>query len=153
DAVAATIAHEVRQPLTAMITSADAGFRFLDRVTPNLERAKEAFKRIATDGHRAGAVVESIRANFKAEDRTTTQLDINELIEEALALGRGDLQRHRISVRAEAARQLPAVQGNRVQLQQVLLNLMMNAIDAMAAARDEHRVLVVRSEAQDPQNV
>ena len=65
DAVAASIAHEIKQPLTAMITSADAGFRFLDRSTPNLERAKEAFKRIATDGHRAGEVVESIRANFK----------------------------------------------------------------------------------------
>ncbi|MBC7817698.1 MAG: MASE4 domain-containing protein, partial [Planctomycetaceae bacterium] len=65
DAVAATIAHEVRQPLTAMITSADAGLRFLDRSMPNLDRAKEAFRRIVTDGHRAGAVVENIRANFK----------------------------------------------------------------------------------------
>ena len=70
DAVAASIAHEVRQPLTAMITSADAGFRFLDRSTPNLDRAKEAFKRIATDGHRAGEVVESIRTHFKTDDRT-----------------------------------------------------------------------------------
>ena len=87
DAVAASIAHEVKQPLTAMITSADAGFRFLDRSTPNLDRAKEAFKRIATDGHRAGVVVESIRANFKTDDRTRTSLDVNELIEEALIPG------------------------------------------------------------------
>ena len=82
DAVAATISHEVTQPLTAMITSADAGFRFLDRSTPNLDRAKEAFKRIAADGHRAGAVVESIRANFRNDVRTRTSLDVNELIRE-----------------------------------------------------------------------
>ena len=101
DAVAATIAHEVRQPLTAMVTSADAGLRFLDRSTPNLDRAKEAFKRIAADGHRAGAVVESIRANFKNDARNRTSLDVNELIQEALALERGDLQKHRILVQAE----------------------------------------------------
>ena len=70
DAVAASIAHEVKQPLTAMVTSADAGFRFLDRSTPNLDRAKEAFKLIAADGHRAGEVVENIRANFRSDVRT-----------------------------------------------------------------------------------
>ena len=80
DAVAASIAHEIKQPLTAMITSADAGFRFLDRSTPNLDKAKQALKRIATDGHRAGDLVESIRANFKNDDRTRTSLDVNELI-------------------------------------------------------------------------
>src|SRR4029077_319818 len=67
DAVAASIAHEVKQPLTSMVTSADAGLRFLDRSTPNLDRAKEAFKLIAADGHRAGEVVESIRANFRSD--------------------------------------------------------------------------------------
>ena len=101
DAVAATIAHEVRQPLTAMVTSADAGLRFLDRSTPNLDRAKEAFKLIAADGHRAGAVVGSIRANFKKDVRKRTSLDVNELIQEALALERSDLQKHRILVQAE----------------------------------------------------
>ena len=69
DAVAATIAHEVRQPLTAMITTADAGFRFLDRSVPDLDKAKEAFRRIAADGHRAGALIGSIRANFKSDVR------------------------------------------------------------------------------------
>ena len=141
DAVAASIAHEVKQPLTAMVTSADAGFRFLDRSTPNLDRAKEAFKLIAADGHRAGEVVESIRANFRGDVRTRTSLDVNELIREALALERGDLEKHRILVQAEPNEQLPEVRGNRVQLQQVLLNLITNAIDAMAA-KDEPRVLM-----------
>ena len=146
DAVAATIAHEVRQPLTAIVTSADAGFRFLDRAVPNLDRAKESLKRIATDGHRAGEVVANIRANFKSDDRTRIALDVNEIIQEVLALERGDLQRHRILIQADLAGQLPTIRGNRVQLQQVLLNLITNAIDAMAV-NDEPRVLRVRSEA------
>jgi signal transduction histidine kinase len=148
DAVAASIAHEVKQPLTAMITSADAGFRFLDRSTPNLDRAKEAFKRIATDGHRAGVVVEGIRAHFKTDDRTRTSLDVNELIEEALTLERGDLQKHRILVQAETAGHLPEVRGNRSQLQQVLINLITNAIDSMAVKEDP-RMLCVKSEAYE----
>jgi signal transduction histidine kinase len=152
DAVAASIAHEVKQPLTAMVTSADAGFRFLDRSTPNLDRAKEAFKRIATDGHRAGEVVESIRANFKTDGLTRVSLDVNELIHEALTLERSDLQKHRISVQANTAQQLPEVRGNRIQLQQVLINLITNAIDSMAA-RDEPRVLCVKSEAYERDGV
>jgi signal transduction histidine kinase len=145
DAVAASIAHEVRQPLTAMVTTADAGLRFLDRSIPNLDRAKEAFKRIVADGHRAGEVVGSIRANFRNDVRTRTSLDINELIREVLTLERGDLQRHGILVQAEPNEQLPDVQGNRIQLQQVLVNLITNAIHAMAA-KDEPRVLSVKSE-------
>ena len=152
DAVAASIAHEVRQPLTAMITSADAGFRFLDRSPPNLARAMEAFKRIATDGHRAGAVVEGIRAHFRTDDLTRTSLDVNQLIEEALSLEHGDLQKHRIVVQAETAGRLPEVRGNRVQLQQVLINLITNAIDAMAA-NDHPRVLCVKSEVYERDGV
>jgi signal transduction histidine kinase len=152
DAVAASIVHEVKQPLTAMITSADAGFRFLDRSTPNLDRAKEAFRRITTDGHRAGEVVESIRANFKTDGLTRTSLDVNALIDEALLLERDDLQRHRILVQAETAPQLPEVRGNRIQLQQVLVNLISNAIDSMAA-KDEARLLCVKSEAYEHDGV
>ncbi len=145
DAVAATVAHEVRQPLTAIVTTADAGLRFLDRSTPNLERAIEAFKRIVADGHRAGAVVESIRTNFRNDVQVRTSVDVNELIQEALALERGDLQKYQILVQAEPHNALPAVRGNRVQLQQVLLNLIMNAVDAMAS-KDEPRILRVKSE-------
>ena len=152
DAVAATIAHEVKQPLTSMITSATAGFRFLDRSIPNLDRAKQAFKQIVDDGHRAGDVVGSIRMMFRNDARTRTSLDVNELIREALALERGDLQKHQILVQAEPNRQLPEVQGDRVQLQQVLLNLITNAIDAMAA-KEEPRVLRVTSEAHEDDSV
>ena len=152
DAVAASIAHEVRQPLTAMVTSADAGLRFLDRAAPNLDKAKEAFRNIAADGHRAGAVVASLRANFKTDVRERTAIDIDELIEEAIALGYGDLQQHGVLVRAEASRQMRGIMGNRVQLQQVLVNLITNAIDSMSA-NDGPRILTVRSESDDADRV
>jgi signal transduction histidine kinase len=152
DAVAASIAHEIRQPLTAMVTTADAGLRFLDRPAPNLEKSKEAFRRIVADGHRAGTVIASIRAHFKTDAQDWTPLDINELIREALALGRGELQQHRIVVQAETGKQLPLVRGHRVQLQQVVLNLIVNAIDAMAV-KDEPRILSVRSEVYEADRV
>jgi signal transduction histidine kinase len=148
DAVTATIAHEVKQPLSAMITNADAGLRWLDRSVPDLDEAKVAFKQIAADGRRAGAVIGSIRAMFKRDDRGRISLDIKELIGEALALARGDLQKHRILVHTEADVQLPQVIGDRIQLQQVLLNLITNAIDSMAG-EDGPRVLSVKSEVHD----
>jgi signal transduction histidine kinase len=152
DAVAATIAHEVTQPVTAMVTSADAGLRFLDRSMPNLDKAKEAFERIVADGHRAGAVIRNIRATFKNDAPDKVSLDMNELIQEVLALTRGDLLKHRVLVQAEPTRSLPAVRGDRVQLQQVLLNLITNAIDAMAA-REEPRVLCVKCGAHEQAGV
>jgi signal transduction histidine kinase len=145
DAVAASIAHEIRQPLTAMVTTADAGLRFIDRPAPDLDKAREAFRRIVADGHRAGEVVGSIRANFKSDPRDRTPLDLDQLIQEALALTRGELHKHRVLVQAERSGQPRAIRGDRVQLQQVLLNLIMNAVDAMAG-KDEPRVLSVRSE-------
>jgi signal transduction histidine kinase len=117
-------------------------------VTPDLDQAKASFKLIVADGHRAGAVIESIRAIFKKDARNRTLLDINDLIGEALALTRGDLQRHRILLQAEPNAQVPQVRGDRIQLQQVLLNLITNAIDSMAA-KDGARVLCVRSEVHD----
>jgi signal transduction histidine kinase len=151
DAVAATIAHEVKQPLTGMITNADAGLRWLDRSTPALDRAKAAFEQIVADGHRAGAVIESVRAIFKRDTGKRTSLDINELIGEALVLARGDLQRHRILVEIEKV-EVPQVRGDRIQLQQVLLNLITNAIDSMAD-KDGPRVLCVRSEVREGASV
>lgn len=148
DAIAATVAHEVRQPLTAIVTTADAGLRFLDRSLPNLDRAKEAFKRIASDGHRAGEIVENIRTNLRMEESNRTSLDVNELIREALDLESGDIQKFRIAVQAELGEGLPEVRANQVQLRQVILNLIMNAIDAMAS-NDGPRILRVRSGSHD----
>jgi len=148
DAVAATIAHEVKQPLAAMITRSDTGLRWLDRAVPDLDKAKAALKQIAADGHRAGAVIESIRATFRKDARVRIPLDINSLIDEALALLQDDLQRHRISVKAERSPRLLRVLGDRVQLHQVLLNLITNAIEAMATV-DGPRVLVVGSDVRD----
>jgi C4-dicarboxylate-specific signal transduction histidine kinase len=147
DAVAATIAHEVKQPLSGMITNADAGLRWLDRPMPDLDEAKAAFKQIVADGHRAGAVIGSIRTIFKRDTRSRTSLDINDLIGEALVLLRGDLQKHRILVQTEADAQLPQVVGDRIQLQQVLLNLITNAIESMVD-EDGPRILAVKCEVQ-----
>ena len=146
DAVAAAIAHEVRQPLSAIVTSANAGLRFLDRSAPALDKAMESLRRIAADGHRADKVIEGVRATFKNSVREKRPVDVNEIIQETLAFGQDDLRKHKISVQLAPTVQLPAVHGDRVQLQQVLLNLMANAIHAMAT-KDEPRVLSVRSEA------
>jgi signal transduction histidine kinase len=145
DAVAATIAHEVKQPLSAMVTNADAVLRWLDRATPDLDEAKAAIKQVVADGRRAAAVIERVRATLKGGGLNKTAFDFNGLVGDTLALVRSDLQKHRILVRIELNEQLPEVIGDRVQLQQVLLNLITNAVDSMAAT-DEPRVLCVKSD-------
>jgi signal transduction histidine kinase len=148
DAVAAAMAHEIKQPLSAMIMNADTAVRLLDRSMPDIDEAKAALKRIAANGHRSAAVIGSIRAMFKSDVRNRTSLDINELINEAISMLRSDLQKHRISVQTDTNRQVPQVTGDRIQLQQVLLNLIANAIDSMAG-EDERRILSVKSEVLD----
>lgn len=152
DAVAATIAHEIRQPLAGMITHADAGFRFLDRPMPDVDEAKQAFKYISADGHRAGAMIESIRTLFKNEQRNRGSVDLNDLFDETLAMLREDLEKHRIFVNTELYQNLPGVTGDRIQLQQVFVNLITNAIDSMANI-DGSRVLTAKSEILDDGNV
>ncbi|MBY3075572.1 two-component sensor histidine kinase [Rhizobium laguerreae] len=152
DAVAATVAHEVKQPLSGMITSADAGLRFLNRSSPDLEEAKEAFTQIVAGGHRAAAVIEGIRTIFKKEDRKRASLDLNDLIRETLALMRGDLVKHRILVRAVIDEQLPEITGDRTQLQQVLVILITNAIDSMIEVGGS-RVLSVESKMHEDGHV
>ncbi len=152
DAVAATIAHEFRQPLAAMITVADTGFRWLDRANPDFDKAKASFRQIAADGHRAEAVIESIRASLKQQDQNDSLLDVNDLIGKSLALMRDELRNHRVLVKAEPNLQLPPVMGDKTQLQQVLVNLVANAIDAMAV-EEGPRVLSISSEVRDGEQV
>jgi signal transduction histidine kinase len=146
-AVAATMAHELKQPLTAMITRSYAGLRYLDRAAPELDRATAGFRQIADDGHRAAAVIDRIRASFRNDARVRAPLDINTLIQEAIALLQDDLKSHRISVRVEPTEPLLPIMGDRIQLQEVLLNLITNAIEVMATV-DDPRVLAVSSDVQ-----
>jgi signal transduction histidine kinase len=145
DAVSASIAHEVNQPLSAIIATADAGLNWLTRAVPDLEEVKAALTHIAADGHRAGAIIGGIRAMFKQEVRARAPLDVNEIIRGVLAAVHDELARHRVSVQVELTDSLPWVNGDRVQLQQVLLNLTTNAIESMATT-DEARALGVTSE-------
>ena len=152
DAVSASMAHEIQQPLSAITMYANASLRWLDRAAPDLDEAKAALQRIVTSGHRAGTVIENIRAIFKRDGRTRTSLDVNNLIREALALVHDDLQTHRIAVQADYDQWFPRIEGNQVQLQQVLVNLITNAIDSMAT-EDGQRVLSLRSEVHDSGSV
>jgi len=148
DTIAASIAHEVQQPLSGMITSADAGLRFLNRSMPDLDEAKGAFEQIVADGHRAAAVIKSIRTLFKTQNQNRVTFDVNKLIEDTLALVQEDLQKHRITVERKLDEHLPQTTGDRTQLQQVVLNLMTNAIDSMAGISGS-RILSVQSGLDD----
>jgi signal transduction histidine kinase len=145
DAIAAAIAHEVKQPLAGMITSAEAGLRFLAHPEPNFGELTDALKQIAADGHRAGAVIGGLREMFRPDTRERISLDLNQLIEETLILVRAELSKHRIHLETKLDEDLPKVIGNRVQLQQVLINLVSNSIDAMAPV-NRLRILTVKSE-------
>jgi signal transduction histidine kinase len=150
DVVSASIAHEIKQPLSGIVTNADAGLRWLERSMP--DRVKATLEQIVADGHRAGSIIDGVRAIFKKDARNSTSLAINDLIGEALALVRDELQKHRVSVEVELNEQVPLVMGDRVQVQQVVLNLVTNAIDSMAA-KDGSRVLCVKSRIHDPSGV
>jgi signal transduction histidine kinase len=141
DAISATIAHEVRQPLTAMTTNANAGLRWLGREIPDLDEAKASLQRIVNDGHRAGAVIENIRTIFQKDSGHRTAIDISELVTETLEIVRSELRTHRVFASTKFAARLPRVNGDQTRLQQVLLNLIANAIDAMAAIQDRERIL------------
>jgi signal transduction histidine kinase len=149
----ASIAHEINQPLAAIVANANAGLRWLANAAPDLDETQAALKRIVSDGHRASEVIGSIRAIFKKDDQARTPLDVNELIREILALMHGQLETHQVWLRTELVEQLPHVAANRVQLQQVILNLAMNAVEAMAAVADRRRLLRICSETHNPSGV
>src|SRR5262249_36945154 len=139
---------EIKQPLSAMTMNANAGLRWLARAAPDIDEAKAALQRIVNNGHRAGAVIENIRKLFKRDARPRTSLDVNNLIRDALALVHDDVRTHRIAVQADSNQWFPRIEGNQVQLQQVLVNLITNAIDSMST-EDGERVLSLRSKVHD----
>jgi PAS domain S-box-containing protein len=147
----ATIAHEVSQPLTGLVSSGNACLRWLAADPPNLEAARRAVERIVNDGSRAGEVISRIRAMVRKSPPRRDQLNINDTIMEVIALIRSELQQNGISLRAELSNDLPLVLGDRIQLQQVILNLIVNAIEAMSGVGRLQRELLVAS-VQDGSN-
>lgn len=149
----ASIAHEVNQPLAAIVANGNAGLRWLSHATPDLDEARMALRRIVNDGHRAGQVIATIRSMSRKGSQEKARLDINDLIREVMALAQGEIQLHKLSVRADLTPGLPQVLADRVQLQQVFLNLIMNAAEAMDSVTDRARLLRVSSEMHDPASV
>ena len=144
--LAASIAHEIRQPLAAVVNNANAGLRWLNNQPPNLKQVRAALKRIVRDSERGGDVIGSIQGMLKKGEEERARLDINDLIREVMRLVQGELKNRGVSSRAELADDLPRVLADRIQLRQVILNLIMNAIEAMVSVSDRARVLRVRSE-------
>jgi PAS domain S-box-containing protein len=141
----ASIAHEVNQPLGAVVANAEACLRWLDRETPDLARARRSVEWVICDGNRASEVVRRVRALAKKADVEKTPLDINTVVSEVIALIQRELGSHQISLRTELTPALPMILGDRVQLQQVIINLVMNGIEAMQTVTDRPRELVIRS--------
>ncbi len=143
--LAASIAHEVSQPLAAIVTNAAACLRWLDRETPNLEEARGTVRSIINDGSRAGEVIQRVRALVNKTAGQKVPLHINEVVDEVITLVQHELFSHRVLLRLELAPALPLVLADRIQLQQVILNLIINGIEAMQAVTDRPRELVIRT--------
>jgi signal transduction histidine kinase len=147
--MAASIAHEINQPLAAIVNNANASLRWLGQEPPNVERASSVLERVVSDGGRASEVIGSIRSMLEKSGQERGQLDVNDLIREVMTFARADLKHHAISVRTELGKELPHVSAVRIQLQQVLLNLIANAAESMASIDERERVLTVRSQKAD----
>jgi C4-dicarboxylate-specific signal transduction histidine kinase len=139
----ATIAHEINQPLTAITLAASTARRWLALSEPNIEEVRGKLDQIENAGHRAGEIITSLRGMLKKETQARSPIDINNLVFTVLAIVRHELQEHQIELRTELDESLPSLEGDRVQLQQVVLNLVMNAIEAMQSVAP--RILSIRS--------
>jgi PAS domain S-box-containing protein len=151
--ITASIAHEINQPLTAVVMNSNACRRWLAADPPRIDEAREAAAHVIADAERAGKIVHGIRAIMKRDEWERHALEVNDMIRDALEAARSDLERKHVVVRAELSDDLPAVRGDRVQLQQVLMNLLVNAGDAMDDTPDGQRTLTVRSRGQDTGDV
>jgi PAS domain S-box-containing protein len=151
--MSASIAHEVNQPLAAIVNNAEATVRWLGHDVPNLEEARAAIGRVAKAAHRAGEVIRRVRDFSKKADPQMTQLEINEVVEEALSLVQHEALRHEVAIRFEPASGLPPVRGDRIQLQQVIVNLAVNGMEAMSTIRERERMLIVHTQADESDRV
>lgn len=142
----ASIAHEVNQPLAGIVTNASTILRMLTADPPNVDGAREAARRAIRDGNRASEVVTRLRALFSKKHALTESIDINEVTHEAITLFLSELQTNRAILQLELTHDLPPVRGDRVQLQQVILNLLRNALDAMTSVDDRRRELLIKTE-------
>jgi two-component system, NtrC family, sensor kinase len=144
--LSASMAHELKQPLAAIVTNANVATRWLNNPTPDFDEVRAALNRIVREGHRASHVIGSIRAMFKKDVEARTRVDVNEIIREVLALLQNDFAKKRVTVQPVLTTELPHVLADRIQLQQVILNLVVNAVEAMESVTDRQRILQVRSE-------
>ena len=151
--LAASIAHEINQPLTGVLANGNAGLQWLNRDKPDLDQARNALSCIVSDGTRAGEVIRGLRALAKKSGPELVQLDINDAVREVQALTRSELQRHGVTLHTDLSADDRPVFGDRVQLQQVLLNLIMNGIEAMRAVTERPKTLAITSEPVEPSGV
>jgi signal transduction histidine kinase len=149
----AAIAHEVNQPLAALVTNAAAGLRWLAAQPPDMEEARQALGRIVKDGNRAGEVIGRIRALVKKAPPQKDWLDINEVILEVVSLTSSEVHKNGISLQTQLSNDLSPIQGDRIQLQQVILNLIKNAVEAMSGVAEGPRELRVSSGKDESQGV
>jgi PAS domain S-box-containing protein len=147
--LAASIAHEVNQPLTGVITNGNACLRWLGRTPPDLDEAQEAVRRMIRDGSRASEVMARIRTLLRKAEPQKTRLAINDVIGEVIALAESEVHRNRVLLKTDLAADFPPVLADRIQLQQVLLNLMLNGMEAMRAVTDWSRELIIRSRKEE----
>ena len=151
-ATTASIAHEIRQPLGAIVANAEAALRWLERTPPSLDEVRETLTDIAADGERANEIIQSVRALFGRGEQDGAPLDVDALIVDTIAIVRGEVEAAGVTLRFEPAPALPAVTAHRGQIQQVILNLVANAVDAMRATEHE-RILTIRAETVVPAGV
>ena len=152
-ALTASVAHEVSQPLSGIITNAGTCLRMLDADPPNVDGARETARRTIRDGHRAADVITRLRALFTRREFTFEPLELTDAVREVIALSANDFQRNRIVLQPELADDLPIITGDRVQLQQVILNLLRNAAEAMDDVHDRPRQLLIKTEREDGDRV
>ena len=149
----ASIAHEVNQPLAAIVTNGNATLRWLGGATPNLSEARQAVERIIKDSYRASAVISRIRTLVKKTPPRSDLVDLNEVIVEVFALAQNEARRNRVLLKQQLKQDLPHVRGDRVQLQQVILNLIINGLEAIAKSQNGTRELAVISDQDGADNV